>query len=521
MKHDDSLGLLIKESLKSLDNIKPDESLKAKTLERIAKYNLTQTTAKRSRLNYKRISSVAAMFILMCITFSILCPKYTPQKEFNHYNDNLSTCSQSCGNNTAYYDHSYNKSPNLIDDFVEFFNYSGKALMTDKEKKSTVSYSYYNSFNSNIISCLEDGISNENVGESIVIDESNKYIGEWNDNKNWVSSCSLKSLSALSSSIDSSGSSTVIKLPTDGVFGMTLTDRIKISVISNGIPVNRATVIGYNEKDCAVYKAVSDNNGRAYLFNNVFDKSADNKIKYIEVSKNDVTETINAGADIIDVDLSGTAVEADEKILDLMFIINTKSSMKDEFETIKNSISDIIQNIRSQNPGIKVRLSINFYRDKSELYLTRPFKFFENTDIAINIMKSQSCLGSGDYEEALDYALVNAVYEHSWSDNAYAKLLFVMNDSPPRQTVEANARIIDAVKTATEQGIRIIPVTSSGTDTVTEFLARSLATATGGTYTFFYKNAGDIKYDVKNTVGNFKLYEFTEGITKIINEYLQ
>ena len=438
MKNHESIDLLIKNSLKSLDNIQPDDELKMRTLDKISKTTICKQSKKNHCFNYRKISSIAAMFVFVCFTFSVICPRHpVPQEACK--NDDVSNSGNVENKNDKNYMFDTKNQSIFVENFIDFFN-NEKSKESKNQSVITNStiYRYSNSINSNIISY--DGNIADDIMDSVVVGGS-MYIGEWNDNKNWASACSLMSLANYGVADNAANSSnTASVLPVKGIFGITLTSRIKVSVTDNGVPVNSASVVGYNNENAAVYHAISDNNGRAYLFNKVFSTSDYEKIKYIIVTKNDMSITVDVNTDVINVELQNANTVMNEKILELMFVINTKSTMKDELQTLTDSIDDIVDSVKMQNPNIKIRISVNFYRDFGELYLYRPFQFIENTDTAINILKNQDCTGSGDYEEALDYALINAVNEHSWSNEAYSKLLFIMCDYPPKQNHDTDVR---------------------------------------------------------------------------------
>lgn len=72
--------------------------------------------------------------------------------------------------------------------------------------------------------------------------------------------------------------------------------------------------------------------------------------------------------------------------------------------------------------------------------MVRPFPFVDEVNTAISNLKAQSAEGGGDFEEAVEQALNDAIYKHEWSPNASAKLLFLILDAPPHDSAKARCK---------------------------------------------------------------------------------
>ena len=71
-------------------------------------------------------------------------------------------------------------------------------------------------------------------------------------------------------------------------------------------------------------------------------------------------------------------------------------------------------------------------------------------------------------------------------------------------------KVQKSVAEAAKQGIRIIPVASSGVDLTTEIILRSFAASTGGTYIFITDDSG--------VGGGHKEAEVGEHVVETLNE---
>jgi hypothetical protein len=226
-----------------------------------------------------------------------------------------------------------------------------------------------------------------------------------------------------------------------------------------------------------------------------------------------------AGTDApVEIELDGA--DSPAKTLDLMFVIDTTGSMGDELSYLQTELEDVIKRVKNGNAQIPTRLSVNFYRDYGDEYVVLPHEFTEDIPKAIEILKGQSASGGGDIPEKLDEALMNAVFEHKWNEDS-VKLMFVVLDAPCHDDDESVAFFKEAMVGAAVQGIRIVPVMSSGADLNAEFLLRSLAISTGGTFTFLTDDSGYGNPHADPSVSKYNVEMFNDMLVRIINDYLK
>ena len=76
------------------------------------------------------------------------------------------------------------------------------------------------------------------------------------------------------------------------------------------------------------------------------------------------------------------------------------------------------------------------------------------------------------------------------------------------------------VKALAAEGVRLIPVASSGVNTETEFLLRSWAVMTGGTYTFLTDHSGVGNSHLEPTVGEYEVEKLNDLMVRLLMEYL-
>ncbi|MBE6677413.1 MAG: VWA domain-containing protein [Ruminococcaceae bacterium] len=204
------------------------------------------------------------------------------------------------------------------------------------------------------------------------------------------------------------------------------------------------------------------------------------------------------------------------KKLDLMFVVDTTGSMGDEIAYLKAEVVEIIN--RASDTGFDVRTSVNFYRDLQDEYIVKYYAFETDPQKVKQNVAEQYASGGGDYEEAVDRALRNAVYDHAWEEDS-VKILFLILDAPPHKDPQIIDDLSGTIKKAAEMGIRIIPVASSGINKDTEILLRSYAVLTGGSYAFLTDTSGVGGSHLPPSVQEYKEELLVDLMTRLIYEY--
>lgn len=326
--------------------------------------------------------------------------------------------------------------------------------------------------------------------------------GRWNDHENWVDWMLLMS-DRTNHQLQSQW-----EIPTD---------RYAIRVLTeDGQPAWDAMVTLLDEAGQELWHSRTDRTGIAYLFAANFAAGQQGNQFSIAVETADgqrMEQPVQlSGDNTLELQIP-TANVPDG--LDLMFVVDTTGSMGDELQYIKEELKDVVQTIDTP-----VRLSCNFYRDTTDVYTIRPFPFETDLDTVLEQISQQRAEGGGDYEEAVDMALIDAIDEHEWSDTAKARLLFLVLDAPPHHTPEVVANLQAVTAAASQKGVRIIPVASSGVDKNTEFLMRSLAIATNGTYLFLTDDSGIGNSHIQPTIGEYQVEYLNDLIRSVIWEYI-
>lgn len=328
--------------------------------------------------------------------------------------------------------------------------------------------------------------------------------GEWNDNDHWDFWNSL--YSSNNYGVDWAGYLQTWHTGMQYRAAVTVSD-------SSGATVSGAKVTGMG------YSAVTDNKGRAYLF--FEDKQFVNGPSEFTVVYNGSTQKFSevvSGDCELDFTLE-SAAKPSSKTLDLMIMCDTTGSMGDELEYLKAELEDVVTRIRKDNANLPTRISVNFYRDEGDEYVVREYPFTTDLDSAVNAIAEQCADGGGDTPEAVHTALKSAV-SHDW-DESSVKVMFLVLDAPPHEDPQIIDEVVKCTKAAAEKGIRIVPVAASGVDKSCEYLLRSMASMTGGTYTFLTDDSGIGYGHMEPTIGSYDVEKLNDMMVRIVSGYLE
>lgn len=332
-------------------------------------------------------------------------------------------------------------------------------------------------------------------------------------------------------------------------------DRLVVTATAAGKPLADAAVTVRDAQGQTVWEARTDASGKAYLFAGLFggrQTDGQRNGQYENMPADDTASTgrsepvpgrergnggysveIRSGSDVRR--FKNVPIPRSEPLravfdgparlpaaVDLMFVVDTTGSMQDEIDFLREELKDVIDRARNGvNERLSIGVSTNFYRDRYDEYLVKPYPFTENVDQAIKQIAAEQAAGGGDYPEAVDEALDDGLNGHDWSEEARARLLFLVLDAPPHDQPEIVERLQRLISDAAAKGVRVIPVASSGVDVQTEYLMRFLASATGGTYVFLTDDSGIGNDHLEPAVGEYEVKPLNDLLVEVIRRYTE
>ncbi|WP_228445608.1 VWA domain-containing protein [Chryseobacterium nakagawai] len=295
--------------------------------------------------------------------------------------------------------------------------------------------------------------------------------------------------------------------------------RVSVQLVNK----NKKPVIGkklrlLNDKKEIVWQAVSDNKGSAELWiaPRIDDQSSSKKY-FITDDKGKILSSnvtlFKKGQNIISLDVPCL----EKRNLDLAFIVDATGSMGDEITYLQSELLDVLKKVEKKLANTTdVRYGSVFYRDQGDEYVTREFDFSDKAVNLVNFIKKQRAGGGGDFPEAVVEALDSSIDKLSWSKGNSTKIMFLILDAPPHYSEENINKLYDKIKLAAQKGITIIPLAASDTDKQTEYLMRTFALLTNGTYTFLTNHSGIGNNHIEPTTDSYEVEKLNELLLRLI-----
>jgi hypothetical protein len=274
-------------------------------------------------------------------------------------------------------------------------------------------------------------------------------------------------------------------------------------------------LINASTKD-TVWRTFTDNTGKAELWAE-FDGKEIKGENYVIVAKDQTIRTPDSFENGVNKVSSNTTCSVSNAV-EIAFVVDATGSMGDEIEFLKLELEDVIRKTFTDYSDLDLRVSSVFYRDNGDEYTTRKIDFQTDLLKVLNFIKLQSAGGGGDKPEAVDEALETALDSLSWSATSRSRILFLILDAPPHGY--ARDKMIQLTLKAAAKGVRIVPVVCSGADKPTEFIMRSMALATNGTYAFLTDNSGIGLPHTKPTTDAFSVELFNALLQRLIRQMI-
>lgn len=287
-------------------------------------------------------------------------------------------------------------------------------------------------------------------------------------------------------------------------------------------PVIDATVYLKSGNE-TIWSAKTDNTGKAELWENMYDSVRLRKLN-IQVEYQGTINSINNpstfhnGINSLTINTNSSCDIPSN--VDIAFVFDATGSMADEMRYLQAEILNVVERIDSSHSDLTVNLGSVFYRDHGDAYLTVHEDLTNNIPAAVDFFKNQNAGGGGDFPEAVHSGLDVAINKFSWSKDARARIIFLVLDAPPHSEQDVVDSLKDLTTQAAQLGIRIVPVTCSGIDKSTEYLMRSMALSTNGTYVFLTDDSGIGGSHIKPTTDEWEVEYLNDLIVRLVNQYV-
>jgi len=292
----------------------------------------------------------------------------------------------------------------------------------------------------------------------------------------------------------------------------------------NGLPIADAVVHLERKDGTKLFSARTDNTGKAELWATLDARAGS--------SPDQLLLAVEYGGRTIRVDRAKPFAQGVNRLVldvpcgpsdnvDVAFVVDATGSMQDELDFLRAEMNDIIFRSKQIGDRLNFRFANVFYRDvgSSEAYLTRSMDFTRVLSAAVNFISDQRADGGGDTPEAVEVALDSAINHLSWSTDARTRIIFLVLDAGPHNTPEVRKGMQVLVQQAAAKGIRIVTVAASGVDKGTEYLMRTLALGTNGTYTFLTDHSGIGAPHIEPSTDHYDVESLNNLLVRVLKSY--
>lgn len=283
-------------------------------------------------------------------------------------------------------------------------------------------------------------------------------------------------------------------------WGLVPRQRYTVQVMNkDGYPVVNYPVQIKDEKGNTIFQALTDDTGKAELWNGLMGE----RVNGLRVDSTLIVEE---------------PCDAPEGV-DVVFVFDATGSMGDELRYLQEEMKDVIARAKKATGGLAIRTGAVVYRDHGDEYLTRISRLTDDIATTQTFIDKQHANGGGDYPEAVPEALMAALNSAGWSDNARARIAFLILDAPCHEDSATLALLHEQILNAAAMGVRIVPVVCSGIDDSAEYLMRAMALMTNGTSFFLTDDSGIGNKHHKPTTDSLKVEHLNDMLVRAIVEF--
>lgn len=168
--------------------------------------------------------------------------------------------------------------------------------------------------------------------------------------------------------------------------------------------------------------------------------------------------------------------------VEVVFVLDTTSSMSGLIEAAKNNIWSIASSMASAQPAPDMRMGLVAFRDRGDAYITRVLDLSRDLDAMYVSLTDFKAQGGGDGPESVNAALLAAVNDVSWSQGTDSyKVIFLVGDAPPHMDYQGEVQYPEIIRQAQAKGI-VINCIQAGDEAQTRKTWQHIASLNQGEY---------------------------------------
>ena len=187
---------------------------------------------------------------------------------------------------------------------------------------------------------------------------------------------------------------------------------------------------------------------------------------------------------------NNTTASAQSHQIEVVFILDTTSSMSGLIQAAKEKIWSIATTMASAQQTPDIKMGLVAFRDRGDTYVTKVLDLSLDLDSMYASLMDFKAEGGGDGPESVNQALYDAINRISWSedDNVY-KVAFLIGDAPPHMDYNNDIKFPVTLEMAKRKGI-VINTIQSGQNARTAPVWKNIAQLGYGEF-FQVENSGN------------------------------
>jgi Mg-chelatase subunit ChlD len=230
---------------------------------------------------------------------------------------------------------------------------------------------------------------------------------------------------------------------------------------------------------------------------------------------------------VVDLKLNVKRTLPSTRDVDIAFILDTTGSMSEEISAVKSTLQKVAAAL--SNANARVHIGLVEYKDRTDAFVTKVYPM--TTDIASFSQKVSTiqASGGGDTPESMNEGVHVGINGLRWTDNAVARMAFVIADAPPHLDYANDFDYAADMRDAAHKGIQLFTVSASGMDELGQVVMRQMAQYTGATNLFVLRGGagpqstggGDPKSSCGGTQSNYASGNLDGLIVQKINREIR
>lgn len=176
------------------------------------------------------------------------------------------------------------------------------------------------------------------------------------------------------------------------------------------------------------------------------------------------------------------AAQEERPHIDVVFALDTTSSMSGMIAGAKEKIWSLANEIASGQPRPIVRFGLVAFRDRGDAYVTKVSGLSTDMDAMYDELMGFKAAGGGDGPEHVNQALSDSLNKMQWEQgDKVLRIVFLVGDAPPHNDYNDGMSSTGLAQKAADMGI-VINTIRTGGDAQTGQVWKQIASLAGGQF---------------------------------------